>query len=53
MMPGKQLANEVRMVRVGKKKDNKKTKAFYDWATTGIPVIRPGPASRNIECVTA
>ena len=22
----------------GKKKD-KKTKAFYDWATTGIPVI--------------
>ena len=24
----------------GKKKDNKKTKAFYDWATTGIPVIR-------------
>ena len=22
----------------GKKKDNKKTKAFYDWATTGIPV---------------
>ena len=24
----------------GKKKDNKKTKAFYDWATTGILVIR-------------
>ena len=23
----------------GKKKDDKKTKAFYDWATTGIPVI--------------
>ena len=22
-----------------KKKDDKKTKAFYDWATTGIPVI--------------
>ena len=22
----------------GKKKDNKKTKAFYDWATTGTPV---------------
>ena len=22
----------------GKKKDDKKTKAFYDWATTGIPV---------------
>ena len=21
-----------------KKKDDKKTKAFYDWATTGIPV---------------
>ena len=21
-----------------KKKDHKKTKAFYDWATTGIPV---------------
>ena len=24
-----------------KKKDDKKTKAFYDWATTGIPVIMP------------
>ena len=23
----------------GKKKENKKTNAFYDWATTGIPVI--------------
>ena len=23
----------------GKKKDDKKTKAFYDWATTGIPVM--------------
>ena len=23
----------------GKKKDDKKTKASYDWATTGIPVI--------------
>ena len=23
----------------GKKKDDKKAKAFYDWATTGIPVI--------------
>ena len=23
-----------------KKKDDKKTKAFYDWATTGIPVKR-------------
>ena len=22
----------------GKKKDDKKTKAFYDWATTSIPV---------------
>ena len=22
----------------GKKKDDKKLKAFYDWATTGIPV---------------
>ena len=22
----------------GKKKDDKETKAFYDWATTGIPV---------------
>ena len=22
-----------------KKKDDKKTEAFYDWATTGIPVI--------------
>ena len=22
----------------GKKKDDKKTKEFYDWATTGIPV---------------
>ena len=22
----------------GKKKDEKKLKAFYDWATTGIPV---------------
>ena len=25
---------------VGKKNDDKKTKAFYDWATTGIPVIK-------------
>ena len=24
----------------GKKKDDKKTKAFYDWATTGFPVIK-------------
>ena len=24
----------------GKKKDDKKTKTFYNWATTGIPVIR-------------
>ena len=24
----------------GKKNDDKKTKAFYDWATTGIPVIK-------------
>ena len=24
-----------------KKKTTKKTKAFYDWATTGIPVIMP------------
>ena len=23
----------------GGKKNHKKTKAFYDWATTGIPVI--------------
>ena len=23
-----------------KKKDDKKTKAFYDWATTGIPVTK-------------
>ena len=23
-----------------KKKDDKKTEAFYDWATTGIPVIK-------------
>ena len=23
-----------------KKKDDKKTKAFYDWTTTGIPVIK-------------
>ena len=23
----------------GKKKDDKKTKAFYDWVTTGIPVM--------------
>ena len=22
------------------KKDDKKTKAFYDWATTGIPVTK-------------
>ena len=29
----------------GKKKDDKKTKAFYDWATTGIPVI----SARNIS----
>ena len=24
----------------GKKKDDKETTAFYDWATTGIPEIR-------------
>ena len=39
----------------GKKKD-KKTKAFYDWATTGIPVINtgvPDPVTilgRHIDC---
>ena len=27
-----------RDIGIGKKKDDKKTKAFYDWATTGIPV---------------
>ena len=26
------------LLRGKKKKDDKKTKAFYDWATTGIPV---------------
>ena len=34
----------------GKKKDDKKTKAFYDWATTGIPVINSMfPADRIRE----
>ena len=29
------------------KKDDKKTKAFYDWATTGIPVITSRLAYRE------
>ena len=34
----------------GKKKDDKKTKAFYDWATTGIPVkIRPSTVLPNFS----
>ena len=32
----------------GKKKD-KKTKAFYDWATTGIPVMR-NDSKQKSEC---
>ena len=30
-----------------KKKDDKKTKAFYDWATTGIPVITSAALRAN------
>ena len=32
-----------------KKKDNEKTKAFYDWATTGIPVIKGQTVSDRPE----
>ena len=31
----------------GKKKDDKKTKAFYDRATTGIPVTNQVPDDSN------
>ena len=34
------IAQFFRFFGGGKKKDDKKTKAFYDWATTGIPVNR-------------
>ena len=30
-----------------KKKGDKKTKAFYDWATTGIPVTRRHSVART------
>ena len=33
------IAQFFHFVAEEKKKDDKKTKAFYDWATTGIPVI--------------
>ena len=32
------IAQFFHFVAEEKKKDDKKTKAFYDWATTGIPV---------------
>ena len=32
------LLRSFSILRRRKKKDDKKTKAFYDWATTGIPV---------------
>ena len=31
-----------------KKKHDKKAKAFYDWATTGIPVTRITPTSSTL-----
>ena len=33
----------------GKKKGDKKTKAFYDWATTGIPVMNDSRIHRNMK----
>ena len=37
----------------GKKKDDRKTKAFYDWATTGIPVINIlDTSNRNLIVVS-
>ena len=33
------IAQFFHFVAEEKKKDDKKTKVFYDWATTGIPVI--------------
>ena len=36
----------------GKKKDDKKTKAFYDWATTGIPVKTGINLKKHEDCVT-
>ena len=33
----------------GKKKDDKKTKAFYDWATTGIPVMKVPSISSTVN----
>ena len=32
------MAQFFHFVMVEKKKDHQKTKAFYDWASTGIPV---------------
>ena len=31
------------------KKEDKKTKAFYDWATTGIPVMKALVASERYQ----
>ena len=31
------------------KKDDKKTKAFYDWATTGIPVMKEVAPSGTVN----
>ena len=33
------IAQSFHFVAEEKKKDDKKTKAFHDWATTGVPVI--------------
>ena len=34
------IAQFFHFVAEEKKKNDKKTKAFYDWATTGIPVMK-------------
>ena len=35
------------MAEEKKKKNDKKTKAFYDWATTGIPVKKKGDKKKT------
>ena len=41
------VAEEKNKKKTKQKKDDKKTKAFYDWATTGIPVIRKSVSARD------
>ena len=38
MIRGQRITSTETITGIPVKKDDKKTKAFYDWATTGIPV---------------